>query len=178
MPAAICLLWEKGWTHFGRQPAVSTQAPQNHSWFSMRPMYFFVSTFSYLKYRPRELPGGPVVRMEHFDCWGPGSIPGWGAKNPHAVRWGQNKRNTDQVSHSTNPVALLWFRILFIPCSCAGTPTAFFQAFPSLVSLLLFSFHIPSPWQLISKSRLSKCWLGLWDAMILSLFLSRQSLLI
>ena len=25
-----------------------------------------------------EFPGGPVVKTQHFHCWGQGLIPGWG----------------------------------------------------------------------------------------------------
>ena len=31
---------------------------------------------------PREFPGHPLVRTWCFHCWGPGSIPGGGTKNP------------------------------------------------------------------------------------------------
>ena len=33
-----------------------------------------------------ESPGSPVVRTQHFHYWGPGSIPGWGAKIPQATQ--------------------------------------------------------------------------------------------
>ena len=29
-----------------------------------------------------EFPGGPVVRTQCFQCWGLGSIPGWGIRTP------------------------------------------------------------------------------------------------
>ena len=35
--------------------------------------------------KKRELPGGPVVRILHFHCCGPGSIPGRGTKILQAV---------------------------------------------------------------------------------------------
>ena len=30
-------------------------------------------------------PGGPVVKMLPSNAWGMGSVPGWGAKIPHAL---------------------------------------------------------------------------------------------
>lgn len=41
---------------------------------------------------PREFPGDPLVRTWCFHRWGPGSTPGWGAKNLQALRHGQEKK--------------------------------------------------------------------------------------
>ena len=37
-----------------------------------------------LKFYIRDFPGGPVVKTPHFNSGGEGSIPGQGAKIPHA----------------------------------------------------------------------------------------------
>ena len=36
-----------------------------------------------------DVPGGPVVKTSPSNAGGPGSIPGWGAKIPHAL-WPKN----------------------------------------------------------------------------------------
>ena len=43
----------------------------------------------------QEFPGSPVVRIQCFHCWGPGSIPGQGTKILQAAQLGQktNKQN-------------------------------------------------------------------------------------
>ena len=38
------------------------------------------------KYVSRDFPGGPVVKASPSNAGGKGSIPGWGAKIPHASR--------------------------------------------------------------------------------------------
>ena len=43
------------------------------------------------KYLLRELPGGLVVRIRHFHCCGPGSIPGQGTEILQATWHGQKK---------------------------------------------------------------------------------------
>lgn len=40
----------------------------------------------------QELPGGPVVKTEHFHCHGQGSIPGRGTNILKAVRCGQKRK--------------------------------------------------------------------------------------
>ena len=42
-----------------------------------------------------KFPGSPVVRIQCFHCWGPGSIPGQGTKILQAAQLGQktNKQN-------------------------------------------------------------------------------------
>ena len=39
-----------------------------------------------LKNALRDFPGGPVVRNSPSNARGEGSIPGWGAKIPHALQ--------------------------------------------------------------------------------------------
>ena len=39
-----------------------------------------------------KFPGSPVVRIQHFHCWGPGSIPSWATKIPQAMWHGQKKK--------------------------------------------------------------------------------------
>ena len=45
-----------------------------------------------IKSYDKEFPGGPVVRIWHFHCWGPGSIPGQGTKISQATRHGQKNK--------------------------------------------------------------------------------------
>ena len=40
---------------------------------------------------PWEFPGGLVVRIWHFHCYGPGSIPGQGTEIPQAMQCGKIK---------------------------------------------------------------------------------------
>ena len=40
----------------------------------------------------RDCPGGPVIKVHHFQCREHGWIPGWGAKIPHAMRQKKKKR--------------------------------------------------------------------------------------
>ena len=42
--------------------------------------------------KQKDIPGGLVVKTQHFHCWGPGSIPGRGTKVPEALLHGQKKR--------------------------------------------------------------------------------------
>ena len=44
------------------------------------------------EYPPRELPGGPVVRLHALTAEGPGSIAGQGIKIPQVVRCSQKKK--------------------------------------------------------------------------------------
>ena len=37
-------------------------------------------------FKEREFPDGPVFRIWHFQCWGPGSIPGQGTKIPQVMQ--------------------------------------------------------------------------------------------
>lgn len=43
------------------------------------------------KEQNREFPGGTAVRTEHFQCQGPGSVPGQGTKTPRAVKHNQKQ---------------------------------------------------------------------------------------
>ena len=43
------------------------------------------------KEQNREFPGGTAVRTEHFQCQGPGSIPGQGTKTPRAAKHSQKQ---------------------------------------------------------------------------------------
>ena len=36
-----------------------------------------------------EFPGSPAVRTPRFQCWGPGSVRGWGTKTLQAMRQSQ-----------------------------------------------------------------------------------------
>ena len=45
----------------------------------------------------RDFPGGPVVKTSPSNAGGAGSIPGWGAKIPHALR--PKKQNTKQKQY-------------------------------------------------------------------------------
>ena len=46
---------------------------------------------NYIKISPnRDFPGSPVVKTLPSNAWGVGSIPGWGAKIPHAS-WPENQ---------------------------------------------------------------------------------------
>ena len=47
----------------------------------------------------REFPGSPVVRIQCFHCWGPGSSPGRGTKITQALRCGQ-KTHTHTHTHT------------------------------------------------------------------------------
>lgn len=40
----------------------------------------------------RELPGGPVLRIQCFHCRGMGSVPGWGTKDPASCLTQQKKK--------------------------------------------------------------------------------------
>ena len=42
--------------------------------------------------KTRKFPGSPVVRIGHFHCCGPGSIPDQGTKIPQGVHCGQKKK--------------------------------------------------------------------------------------
>ena len=47
------------------------------------------------KYRQqivREFPGGLVIRIPGFHCFGPGSIPGLGTEIPQAAEYGKKKK--------------------------------------------------------------------------------------
>ena len=44
------------------------------------------------KKKPREFPGGPVVKIQHFQCWGPGLIPGQGTNIPQAMQQSQTNK--------------------------------------------------------------------------------------
>ena len=39
----------------------------------------------------RDVPGSPVAKTPSFNAGGPGLIPGWGTKIPHAV-WPKKKK--------------------------------------------------------------------------------------
>ena len=53
--------------------------------------------------RPREFPGGPVVRTPCFFCQAPGSIPGQGTETLQARQHGQKKKkNKTQKTKPTN----------------------------------------------------------------------------
>lgn len=43
------------------------------------------------------VPGGLVVRIQHFNCCGPGSIPGWGTDSPQAVQHVQKNKAKQRV---------------------------------------------------------------------------------
>ena len=36
-----------------------------------------------------EFPGGLVVRIQHFNCRGPSSVPGWGTETLHTAQGGK-----------------------------------------------------------------------------------------
>ena len=40
----------------------------------------------------REFPGGPVMRIWCFHCWGLGSIPGQGTEIPQEARYSQKQK--------------------------------------------------------------------------------------
>ena len=56
----------------------------------------------------REFPGGPVVRTQHFHCYGPGSIPGWETKILQAARHGQKNKKTK--NNGVQP-AMPWMKL-------------------------------------------------------------------
>ena len=58
--------------------------------------------------RPRDFPGGPVVKTPHFHCRGVGSTPGRGAKIPHAARCCQKKKKNPGLRSDLHPQALTW----------------------------------------------------------------------
>ena len=49
------------------------------------------------KIKSQEFPGGPVVRIHTFTAEGVGSVPGRGAKTPHAEQHGQKKKKKKKV---------------------------------------------------------------------------------
>ena len=56
---------------------------------------------------PWEFPGGLVVRIQHFHCYGPGSIPGQGTEIPQAMQClfiGEGNGNPLQYSCLENPM--------------------------------------------------------------------------
>ena len=44
-----------------------------------------------------DFPGGPVVKTSPSNAGGAGSIPGWGAKIPHALRPKNQKHKTEAI---------------------------------------------------------------------------------
>ena len=66
--------------------------------------YLYNGKLFNLKKRRREFPGGPVVRSQHFHCWGPGSIPGRGTKIPTSpVAWPKKKKEGNpSICHIMN----------------------------------------------------------------------------
>jgi len=55
--------------------------------FLILPSVFFLKIAVF-----REFPGGQVVRTWHFQCWGLGSVPGWGAKITKDAWYGRKKK--------------------------------------------------------------------------------------
>ena len=51
----------------------------------------------FLKVKIRDFPGGPVVKTSPSNAGGAGSIPGWGAKIPHASQ--PEKQNVKQKQY-------------------------------------------------------------------------------
>ena len=43
--------------------------------------------------------GSPVVRTQHFHCWGPGSTPSQGTKIPQAIHGTAKLNSNDKTSH-------------------------------------------------------------------------------
>ena len=46
---------------------------------------------------PRDFPGGPLVKILHFNARDVGSIPGQGTKIPHALRAKKSKYKTEAI---------------------------------------------------------------------------------
>ena len=60
-----------------------------------------------LKTRLRECPGGLMVRIQHFYCRGPGSIPGWGTEIPQAMRHAKILKIKKKKKKKKNQVEML-----------------------------------------------------------------------
>ena len=61
--------------------------------------------------RPREFPGGPVLRTWCFHCWGLGSILGWGTKIPQASQCSQKKKKKKK-GQPRQAVVILYLSLL------------------------------------------------------------------
>ena len=54
----------------------------------------------------RDFPGGPVVKTSPSNAGSAGSIPGWGAKIPHALQ-PKNQKTENRSSIVTNSIKTL-----------------------------------------------------------------------
>ena len=69
----------------------------------------------------REFPSGPVVRIWHFHCQGPGLIPGWGTNIPYTMWLGQ-KKERKKYNHSFHLYKGVHFIKASGPCSFPKCP--------------------------------------------------------
>ena len=93
---------------------------------------------SLLKSVIREFPGSPVVRTQHFHCWGPGSIPSLEAKILEAA-WGGQKKKISNYSSPLSHCYLCLFSILFSPVLQNYTRHVTFHFLPSLIFIAVMS---------------------------------------